>query len=765
MKYSTLLFMLVSLISIARAQHDDHSNSTTSKSDSNYYPGAERVVNSTGNTVTYHLTVSDTIVNFTNKRMHALATNGQIPAPTLLFTEGDTAELFVHNKTDKTVSFHWHGILLPNKFDGVPILTTEVINPGDTYLFKFKIIQHGTYWYHSHTELDEQIGQYGPIVIQPRDGISMKEKVIHLSDWINEQPWEVHRTLKRHSDWYIIERKAVQSYARAIATGNLGTKLWFEWNRMPDFDLADVYYDAFLANGHQSSNADEFEPGDSVRLRVINGGASSHFWLEFSGGSMIVVAADGLEIEPVVVNKVFIATAETYDLIIAIPANGSYEFRATSWDRAGHSSVWFGKGEKHQAPTLPRPDYFKLSNEMIEMGNMMDMTMGIAPKNAPETEVFPPGMAPEHKMNHEEGNDTMSMGGMHKNPLGTTMTGYNQIQAAFPGDVLLNYDMLKAKVPTTLHSDRPTRIVHLFLTGNMRRYVWSINDLPLSKADKILINKGENVRFVMHNTTMMSHPMHLHGHFFRVVNKQGEYSPLKHTVNIEPMETLTMEFAATEDKDWFFHCHLLYHMMSGMARTVSYDHPQDPELKEDQQQYKKFVSDDRSFFPFAEVQVQNNGLFGELNLHNTYWLLNVEGKSNWSGEYEIEPKVQRYFGPRQFFAAYLGGDFSRHEVKNSETGIRYKEDEQLATAGLRYFLPMSLWADLRVDHNGDFKLALEREEIPITQRWRIGASVEYDLKEDWEYTINTFYILTKYIALSANYDNEFGWGGGLLIVY
>lgn len=832
MKRILILLSVVIPLGVAHAQHKDHPGTMAMDSTQAFYPGAGRIVPSTGNTVIYHLTVSDTTVNYANKKMPALATNGQIPAPILRFTEGDTAALYVHNNTGKTVSFHWHGILLPNKFDGVPLLTTELIKPGDTYLFKFKIIQNGTYWYHSHTELDEQIGQYGPIVIHPQEGMSMKEKVIHLSDWVNEKPWEVHRTLKRHSDWYTIERKAVQSYARAIATGNLGTKLWFEWNRMPDFDLADVSYDAFLVNGQQAEYATGFEPGDTVRLRVINGGASSHFWLEFSGGGMTVVAADGLEVEPVVVDKVFIGTAETYDLIITIPMNGQYEFRATSWDRFGHASVWFGEGEKYPAPTLPLPDYFKLSNEMIEMDKMMDMSMGRAPKNIPETKVFPPGEAPEppmgmdmgmgsnmdgemenednvdtnhqmEKMNNEhqmtdsskmpahqhqenmpmqhEMKDTtgmegkvykasemnhegMMMMGMRSNPLGTTMTGYKQVQEAFPEDTLLNYDMLRAIVPTTLPDDRPTRVVHLFLTGNMRRYVWSINNLPLSKADKILINKGENVRFVMHNTTMMSHPMHLHGHFFRVVNKQGEYSPLKHTVNVAPMEIVTMEFAATEDKDWFFHCHLLYHMMSGMARTVSYDPPQ-LESKENQERYKKFVSDDRSFFPFAEVQFHSNGTFGELNLHNTYWLFNAEGKADWHGNYESEPKIQRFFGPRQFFAAYLGGEFSKVEKENAETGNLFKEEEQVATAGIRYFLPMSLWADLRVDHQGNFQVALEREDIPITQRWRIGASLEYDLKDDWEYTVNTFYILNKYIALSANYDNEYGFGGGLMIVY
>ena len=814
MKHLVVLSTVLGMCFSVYAQHEQHLNPESTHQDSinTYIPGTGRFVPPTGNMITYNLTVSDTTVNYTGKKMPALATNGQIPAPTLWFTEGDTAVIYVHNNTKKTVSFHWHGILLPNRFDGVPLLTTELIKPGENHLFKFKIIQNGTYWYHSHTELDEQIGQYGPIVIHPKGGIDTKEKVIHLSDWVNEKPWEVLRTLKRHNDWYTIQRNAIQSYGRAIATGNLGTKLWMEWNRMPDFDLADVYYDAFLANGMQSENAQGFNPGDKVRLRVINGSASSQFWFQFAGGNMTVVAADGLEVEPIEVDKVFIATAETYDVLITIPENGKYEFRATSWDMSGHASVWFGEGTKHPAPTLPPPDYFKLASEMKKMSKMMDMTMGKAPKDIPETTLMPPNEVPMpgmdgqyakenemknmhegHKMEgmengqkmgdmemthdmtdtasmegkvykaSEMSHDGMMMGDMDMRPLGTTLTGYKQVQAAFPNETLLNYDMLRAIQPTTLPDDNPIRTVHLFLTGNMRRYVWTINNIPLSDADKILINKGENVRFVMHNTTMMSHPMHLHGHFFRVVNKQEAYSPLKHTVNIAPMEVVAIEFEATEDKDWFFHCHLLYHMMSGMARVVSYDKPN--MSLDDKKRFEKFVSDDRAYFPFAELFLQSNGLWGEFNLHNTYWLYNLEGEANWHGNFEIEPKVQRFIGPKQYFAAYLGGQISREKEENTETGNTFMVDEQVATLGVRYLLPMSLWADFRVNHEGNFQLEVEREEIPITQRWRIGGSFEYDLKDEWDYMVNTFYIVTKYTALSANYDSEFGFGGGILIVY
>ena len=820
MRKPILLSLLFMLCFSGFGQHDQHHTREGSGQDTSfaYVPGKARKVPSTGNSVTYHLTVSDTTVNYAGKERPALATNGQIPAPALGFTEGDTAVLYVQNSTDHTVSFHWHGILLPNKFDGVPLLTTELIEPGETYLVKFKLIQHGTSWYHSHTELDEQKGQYGPIVIHPQGGMKTKEKVILLSDWTNERPHEVLRTLKRHNDWYAIQRKAIQSYAKAIANGNLGTKIWLEWKRMPDFDLADVYYHAFLANGKQSETLEQFNPGDRVRLRVINGSASSQFWLQFAGGEMTVVAADGLEVEPVKVDKIFIATAETYDVEITIPDNGKYEFRATSWDISGHASVWFGNGKENPAPILPQPDYFQLAGDMRAMSKSMDMTMGKAPPKIPETEVFPPGKAPmphnmdqhdmsegDHKghgmenMNREpqkgeaenqpEMDNTMHQGhpdnmdssrigkvykasemdqgemkkeGMKMGPLGTSMTGYHQIQAAFPEDTLMNYDRLRALRSTALPEENPTRVVHLFLTGNMFRYVWTINNKPLSRADKIMVNKGENVRFVMHNTTMMSHPMHLHGHFFRVVNQQGDFSPLKHTVNVAPMEMVTLEFEATEEKDWFFHCHLLYHMMSGMSRVVSYEGAEGP--LDTKKKYSKFNSDDRALFTFGELMLQSNGTWGEFALRNTYWQYGVEGEADWKGNIEIEPKIQRFIGPKQFFTAYLGGEYSREE-ESSETGKRIYSEEKLATLGLRYFLPMALWADLRVDHKGEFKIAIEREEIPITQRLRIGGAVKYDFQEDWEYTLHTYYILSKYTALSLNYDNHYGFGGGISIVY
>ncbi len=838
-----------------------------------------------GSTVNYHLTVADTVVNFTGKPTPALATNGSIPAPTLNFTEGDSARIYVTNRTEGTVSFHWHGLLLPNEYDGVPMLNTSLIRPGDTYVASFPIIQHGTYWYHSHTEFQEQKGLYGSIVIQPKAGTPTKEKVVLLSDFTEQDPHEVLRQIKRHTDWYAIKRNAVQSYGGALASGNLGKQAWLEWNRMPSMDLADVYYNAFLTNGKITDAYADLAAGETIRLRVINGSASSHFWLQFAGGKMTVVSADGQEVVPVEVDKLLIATAETYDIQVTLPAEGRYEFRATSWDRYKHTTTWLGSGTDHAAPDLPPVDYYALTKEMKDMmAGMPDMQMGKAPSDIPEPRVYPAGQAPTNedilmqsmmdmgmqmdmedegtqqgKAAHEEmnmptkdGSSTMDMPGMDHGkmdhdmpgmkkdttppagmdhsrmdhskmghdmpgmkkdttppagmdhgkmdhskmdpnmpgmnmgktykasemdgktmdmpmgadaPMGVMMTGYNELKKVYPDETIFDYNMLRSEEPTALKDGRPVRVVHLYLGGNMLRYVWMINNEPLSESDKIMIERGENVRFVFHNTTMMSHPMHLHGHFFRVVNNQGDYAPLKHVVNVAPMETTIIEFAATEDKDWFFHCHLLYHMMSGMARIIGYEGSSDL-LIADKADYDKFAMDDRQYFGMASVSGLSNGSWADFAYFNIYNEFSLEGEADYDGNFEVEGKAMRYLDPRQFLSAYVGFEYDGEQVMDPEINRESLETEAVALAGVRYFLPMMVWSDLRVDHRGRFELQLEREDIPLTSRWRASAQGRYSFTgQSFEYTFGTSYILGQYFGVEARYDSDYGLGAGIKVMW
>jgi len=270
--------------------------------------------------VRYDLNVTDSMVNYAGKNRRAVAVNGMIPMPTLTFTEGDTAEIHVHNKLKEGTSLHWHGVYLPNKEDGVPFLTQMPIEPNSTFTYRFPIIQDGTHWYHSHSGMQEQIGMYGAMILKKRPddpnfrkGIDdLPEIPVVLSEWTNMDPDNVHRMLHNANDWFAIKKNATQSYAEAIKEGHFKTKLTNEWKRMLAMDVSDVYYDRFLLNGDSEQTYSQFKAGDKVRLRVINAGASSYFWLTYAGGKITVVANDGNDVEPVEVDRLIVGVSETY---------------------------------------------------------------------------------------------------------------------------------------------------------------------------------------------------------------------------------------------------------------------------------------------------------------------------------------------------------------------------------------------------------------------------------------------------------------------
>lgn len=312
------------------------------------------------NVVRYDLYVKDTIVNFTGKEKRAIAVNGQIPMPTLTFTEGDTAEIYVHNKLKEGTSIHWHGLHLPNKEDGVPYLTQMPIEPNTTHVYRFPIIQNGTHWYHSHSGMQEQIGMYGSMILKKRDEDSSFRKGIDdlptipiiLSEWTDYNPENIHRMLHIGSDWFAIKKRATQSYVEAIKAGHFKTKVVNEWKRMHAMDVSDIYYDKFLINGKNESttqfgSSQPIVAGSKVRLRISNGGGSSYFWLTYAGGKITVVASDGNDVEPVEVDRLIVGVSETYDVIVTIPTEGtSYEFLATPEDRTKSASIFLGDGIK-----------------------------------------------------------------------------------------------------------------------------------------------------------------------------------------------------------------------------------------------------------------------------------------------------------------------------------------------------------------------------------------------------------------------------------
>ncbi|MGY8915463.1 MAG: multicopper oxidase domain-containing protein, partial [Flavobacteriales bacterium] len=321
----------------------------------------------------YNLTIRKEMVNMAGKEVMGMTINGSIPGPTLEFAEGEYAIINVTNKMDEETSVHWHGLLLPNFYDGVPYLTTPPIEPGHTQKYEFAIKQSGTYWYHSHTMLQEQSGVYGSIVIQPKEKTLEygKELVLMLSDWTNEKPMNVLRNLKRGNEWYGIKKGTATPLNNVIARGAFSAQLNFWRQRMEGADIADVYYPAFLINGEQSIEYSEYNPGEKVRLRIIDGGASTSFWMTFGGEAPLLVSADGLDVVPVNRNKTFIGVAETYDFIVTVPNSGKIEFRITAQDGSGTASAFLGKGEVLPAEIVQRPDKIGMMQKMAKMNMKM----------------------------------------------------------------------------------------------------------------------------------------------------------------------------------------------------------------------------------------------------------------------------------------------------------------------------------------------------------------------------------------------------------
>lgn len=646
-------------------------------------------------TVEYDLTISEQTLAPAGKSIRVLAINGSIPGPTLRFTEGDEAVIRVHNKlTREETSTHWHGLLLPNAMDGVPYTTTPPIKPGESYTFKFPLKHSGTYWYHSHTGLQEQRGIFGSIVVLPKGGEPIKtsqDHVLILSDWTNRNPNTIMRSLMSGYDYDAIKKGNKQSILGAAKAGALKDYFQREWERIPPMDLSDVYFDAFLINGKTSSNI-AGKPGEKIRLRLINAAAASYFYVNSSAGPMTIVAADGTPVQPVRVNELLIGIGETYDVIVTVPPSGSYEIRSTAQDGSGHASVWLGNGTPHPAPDIPKANLYKM--------------------------------------------DYMLAGAFEA--LGDAPTD---------GRPLPPYRKLRATKSTTLPDNAPRREITLRLTGDMERYIWSINNKTLTEESTIRVKKGEVLTFQLVNDTMMHHPIHLHGHFFRLINGQGERSPLKHTVDVPPMGKRTIEFDANDAGDWFFHCHLLYHMEAGMARVVTYnqDESYQPELD-------PALND--PYYWMAMGYVQNNmsmGMAKIMNSRNDFgveWDIGIDHDSGGghSLPYEIDATWGRYFNPN--FQTLLGGRFTNED-----------DAENRAIVGIRYRMPGFVRSTLTLDSEGDARLELTKT-FQLTERLSLFGGVEYDTGSDWRNMVGMEYALTRNFGAVTSYDSDHGFGAG-----
>jgi CopA family copper-resistance protein len=722
-----------------------------------------------GSLVAYHLYMEDTLVNFTGVKRRAMVINGSIPAPALDFTEGDSAIIYVHNEMRSETSVHWHGLLLPNQYDGVSDLTTARIEPGATHLYKFRLKQNGTYFYHAHTTTQQQNGLYGAFIIHKAKPDTLREINLVISDWTNENPNQVYRSLRSQTDWYAIRKGSVQDYAAAIRTGHFQTKLKNEWKRMQAMDVSDVYYDRFFSNGVIGQHFPEILPGEKVRLRVINASSSSYCWLNYSGGKMTVVANDGQDVEPVPVDRMIIAVAETYDVIVTLPEKGTYEFLTTPEDRTRSTSLYLGTGPIVNAVHLQRLKYFEGMDMMNKMMGMDGRTKGLPTmKMSNQRMDMNSVMYPEASHHQNTAPMPASVNGSPgQMQMKEGMSGEGSMDK-HPGPVTLNYGMLKATRNTILPQG-PLKTFEFQLTGNMVRYLWTINNKTLSESDKILIKKGENIRLILKNRSMMRHPMHLHGHFFRLLNGKGDHAPLKNTLDIMPMEVDTIEFAASESGDWLFHCHILYHNMSGMGRIFSYiNSPLNQELGDTAKAIKKVYADDRQFAATARIELESNGSDGRIGLVNARWVLQSIwhlGVSSSKG-YESETTVGRYVDRMQWFYGYLGFDYHRkrgdEELGNNLFGqVSNKNNRRTIIAGLVYTLPMLFLADARIDGNAKLRLQLSREDIPLTARLRMNVMAN----SDKEYSAGLRYVITKYFSASSHYDSDMGLGAGITLTY
>lgn len=513
----------------------------------------------------YSLTIVREPVNVTGKTVKKITINGNIPGPTLRFTEGEEAVIHVTNKLDEDTSVHWHGLLLPDAMDGVPGLGGfPGIKPGETFTYRFKIRQNGTYWYHAHSMGQEQDGHYGSIVIVPKgkDPVQAdRDYVVLISDFHDEDSDGIMANLKMSSEYYQYARRTVGDFFDDAEERGFG-KAWnnaLTWSkmRMLPTDLSDVTGYTFLINGKtpEQNWSGLFKPGERVRLRFINASAMSFYDVRIPGLKMLVVSADGQNVEPVTVDEFRFGVAETYDVIVTPREDKAYTIAAEPIDRTGFAiGTLTPRAGIHGEMPAPRPR---------ALLTMADMGMGHEGHDMPMDH----GIMDHSQMAHDmtaAGHATPSDEGM--NAL-AEKSGWSQAGTP-PGDKPLSYDDLRYH---GMQKDTrvPEREILVRLGGNMERYIWTINGKKYADSGSINLEYGERVRLKFVNDTMMAHPMHLHGMFVQLENGQPmEKLPNKHTVIVPPGQSYSVLLTADEAGEWAFHCHLLFHMMAGMMNKV-----------------------------------------------------------------------------------------------------------------------------------------------------------------------------------------------------
>lgn len=553
------------------------------------------------------LEIADAAFNVDGRAGHAIVINGTIPAPLIRLREGETVRLAVTNHLNEDTSIHWHGLLVPMEMDGVPGVSFPGIKPHSTFTYEFPLKQSGTYWYHSHSGLQEQLGHYGPLIIDPAEPDPVaydREHVIVLSDWSFLHPHTIFTRLKQQGGFF--NRQKTTLLGRL--TGREGSmsqadRDMFAQMRMDPTDISDVTAAAytFLVNGHSPDEnwTGLFQPGERVRLRIINAATQTTFNVRIPGLPMTLVAADGINVRPVVIDEFQIGNAETYDLIVE-PRDQAYTIVSEAIDRSGMGRATLAPRMGMSAPVPPLRPRPTLSMKDMGMGDMQGMDHGAASGSGSHAGMdhgsmagttggaAAPASGAMAGMDH--GADASAMAGMDHSSMdmrdGSTVsfpvgvgvdmiapspvdrTGDPGIGLEDVGHRVLTYKDLVSLTPNK-DTRAPTRFIEIHLTGNMERFMWSLDGERLSEnPEPYRFARDERIRMRLVNDTMMTHPMHIHGHFWEIVNGNAGNQPLKHTVKVLPGGFIDLDLTADAPGDWAFHCHLLYHMHAGMMRVV-----------------------------------------------------------------------------------------------------------------------------------------------------------------------------------------------------
>lgn len=545
-------------------------------------PGQPNVLSGTD----FDLYIGELPVNITGAARTAMAINGSIPGPILRWREGDTVTLRVRNRLQQDTSIHWHGIILPANMDGVPGLSFHGIAPDGMYEYKFKVQQNGTYWYHSHSGFQEQVGVYGALVIdakEPEPFTYDRDYVVMLSDWTDEDPARVQSKLKKQSDYYNYHKRTVGDFVNDVSEMGWSAavadrKMWAEMKMSPT-DLADVsgYTYTYLMNGQAPDGnwTGVFKPGEKIRLRFINGSAMTYFDVRIPGLKMTVVAADGQHVKPVAVDEFRIAVAETYDVIVEPESEQAYTIFAQSMDRTGYSRGTLAVREGLQAPVPavdPRPT-ISMSDMGMDHGGMSGMDHGSMA-----------GMDHGDMAGMDHGDMAGTSAPMQSHPASETDNPLVDMQTMTPtpklgdpgiglrdnGRRVLTYADLRSTFPDP-DGRAPGRTIELHLTGHMEKFAWSFDGIKFSDAEPLRLKYGERLRITLVNDTMMTHPIHLHGMWSDLEDENGNFMVRKHTIDMPPGSKRSYRVTADALGRWAYHCHLLFHMEMGMFREVRVD--------------------------------------------------------------------------------------------------------------------------------------------------------------------------------------------------